>query len=73
MLTGKFNVAGQILNFDAGLCIGASKNISSGILSAVKDAVFTVVIDFWSGLNPEVAATLTGDSVGDFVETGFIF
>ncbi len=57
----------------AQLRVGASKNLASGVSSGAKDTAFTAGIGFWLGFNLDIAATLTNNSVGAFVQTGFRF
>jgi hypothetical protein len=55
------------------LRLGASKNLASGISSGAKDAIYTAGVGFWLGFNLDVAATITDNSIGGFVQTGFRF
>ena len=57
----------------AQLRVGARKNIASGISSGAKNTAYTAGIGFWLGFNLDIAATLTDNSVGGFVQTGFRF
>ena len=55
------------------LRIGALKNLAGGISGGAKDTVYTAGLGFWLGFNLDIAATLTDNSVGGFVQTGFRF
>ena len=55
------------------LRVGASKNLANGISSGAKDTIYTAGIGIWLGFNLDIAATLTDNSIGGFVQTGFRF
>ncbi len=55
------------------LRVGARKNVASGISDKAKDTALTAGLGFWLGFNLDVAATVTENSVGAFVQTGFRF
>lgn len=55
------------------LRVGARKNLASGISDKAKDTALTAGLGFWLGFNLDVAATVTENSVGAFVQTGFRF
>ncbi len=57
----------------AQLRIGASKNMASSISSKSEDIAYTAGVGFWLGFNLDIAATLTDNSVGAFLQTGFRF
>jgi len=55
------------------LRVGASKNLADGISSGAKDTIYTAGVGIWLGFNLDIAATLTDNSIGGFVQTGFRF
>ncbi|MBL4712030.1 MAG: conjugal transfer protein TraF [Gammaproteobacteria bacterium] len=57
----------------AQLRIGALTNLASGISGGAKDIVYTAGIGFWLGFNLDIAATITDNSIGGFLQTGFKF
>jgi hypothetical protein len=57
----------------AQLRFGAAKNLASGISNGAEDIAYTAGVGFWLGFNLDIAATLTNNSLGGFVQTGFRF
>ncbi len=55
------------------LRIGARKNVASGASEKAKDIALTAGVGIWLGFNLDIAATVTDNSIGGFVQTGFRF
>jgi len=55
------------------LRIGASQNLASNISGGAKDTLYTAGVGLWLGFNLDISATVTDNSVGGFVQTGFRF
>ena len=55
------------------LRVGASQNLASNIRGGARDTLYTAGIGLWLGFNLDVAATLSNNSAGAFVQTGFRF
>ena len=74
-LKTQFIVIGAEFNtFDvAQLRIGADRNLASNISDGAKDTTLTAGVGFWLGFNLDIAATFRDNSIGGFVQTGFIF
>ena len=67
-------VGGEFNAFDiAQLRIGASRNLASGISRGAKQTIYTAGVGLWLGFNLDIAATLTDNSIGGFIQTGFRF
>jgi len=68
------NLGAEFNAFDfAQLRLGASRNMASGVSDTAKDTAYTAGIGFWLGFNLDIAATLTDNTVGGFLQTGFRF
>ena len=58
----------------AQLRVGVMKNIADDLSSADKKPIYTAGVGFWLGFKLDVAVMSgEGDSLGAFVQTGFIF
>ncbi|VAW55311.1 hypothetical protein MNBD_GAMMA05-2406 [hydrothermal vent metagenome] len=55
------------------LRVGASKNLADEISKGAEDTIYTAGVGIWLGFNLDIAATLTDNSIGGFVQTGFRF
>ena len=55
------------------LRVGASKNLADGISGGAKDTLYTAGVGVWLGFNLDIAATITDNSIGGFIQTGFRF
>lgn len=72
--TQYLGIGAEFNAFDfAQLRVGLRKNMAGGISEKAKDTAFTAGVGFWLGFNLDVAATVTGNTVGAFVQTGFRF
>jgi hypothetical protein len=57
----------------AQLRLGAHKNIASNTLPGADDIAYTAGVGFWLGFNLDLAATISDNSIGGFLQTGFRF
>jgi len=55
------------------LRVGALQNLASGISGGAKDTIYTAGVGIWLGFNLDISATISDNSVGGFVQTGFRF
>jgi len=55
------------------LRVGALQNLASGVSGGAKDTIYTAGVGIWLGFNLDISATISDNSVGGFVQTGFRF